>query len=76
MSDNRSEQFIKHQDRLIHAPWEKGFDKILTPFEQFVKQETTSGLILMATALLAGTLGYLWRYRLGSTHMRSGSKAP
>jgi NhaA family Na+:H+ antiporter len=53
MSDNKQEQFVRHQDRLIHAPWEKGFDRILTPFEQFVKQETTSGLILMATALLA-----------------------
>jgi len=38
---------------IIRARWEKGFSKILTPFEQFVKQTTASGLILMATALLA-----------------------
>ncbi|MCU7934482.1 MAG: Na+/H+ antiporter NhaA [Candidatus Thiodiazotropha sp. (ex Dulcina madagascariensis)] len=53
MSSHESEQFVQDRERLIRAPWEKGFDRILTPFEQFVKQETTSGLILMATALLA-----------------------
>ena len=37
----------------ILAPWEKQFDRILTPFEEFVHRETTSGLLLMATALLA-----------------------
>ncbi|MCG8486391.1 MAG: Na+/H+ antiporter NhaA [Chromatiales bacterium] len=47
------EKFVHDQERLIRAPWESGFNRILTPFEQFVKQETTSGLILMATALLA-----------------------
>ncbi len=34
-------------------PWEKSFDKIITPFEEFIHQETTSGLILMVSALLA-----------------------
>jgi len=38
---------------IIHAPWEKTFDKILTPFEQFVNRQTTSGLLLMSTAILA-----------------------
>lgn len=38
---------------VIHAPWEKTFDKILTPFEEFVHRQTTSGLLLMATAILA-----------------------
>lgn len=38
---------------IYHAPWEKSFDKILTPFEEFVHQQTTSGLLLMATAVLA-----------------------
>jgi NhaA family Na+:H+ antiporter len=53
MSSKKPEHFVQDRARLIHAPWEKGFDRILTPFEQFVKQETTSGLLLMATALLA-----------------------
>jgi NhaA family Na+:H+ antiporter len=36
-----------------HAPWEKAFAKVLTPFEEFVHRQTTSGLLLMATAILA-----------------------
>ncbi len=38
---------------VIHAPWEKTFDKILTPFEEFIHRQTTSGLLLMGTAILA-----------------------
>ena len=38
---------------IIHAPWEKSFDKILTPFEEFIHRQSTSGLLLMATAILA-----------------------
>lgn len=38
---------------VYHAPWEKSFDKILTPFEEFIHRETTSGLLLMGTAILA-----------------------
>lgn len=38
---------------VFHAPWEKSFGKILTPFEEFVHRETTGGLLLMATAILA-----------------------
>lgn len=38
---------------IINAPWEKSFDKVLTPFEQFIHRETTSGLLLMGTAILA-----------------------
>jgi NhaA family Na+:H+ antiporter len=35
------------------SPWEKSFDKILTPFEEFIHRQTTSGLLLMTTAVLA-----------------------
>lgn len=38
---------------VFHAPWEKSFDKVLTPFEQFIHRETTSGLLLMGMAILA-----------------------
>lgn len=38
---------------VFHAPWEKPFDKILTPFEEFIHQQTTSGLLLMAMAVVA-----------------------
>jgi len=38
---------------VFHSPWEKTFDKILTPFEEFIHRQTTSGLLLMGTAVLA-----------------------
>ncbi|MCW8825082.1 MAG: Na+/H+ antiporter NhaA [Gammaproteobacteria bacterium] len=38
---------------IFHSPWEKSFDKIVTPFEEFIHQETTSGLLLMGMAILA-----------------------
>jgi len=39
--------------RSYHAPWESAFDKIVTPFEEFIHEETTSGLLLMGCAMLA-----------------------
>ncbi|MCB1775114.1 MAG: Na+/H+ antiporter NhaA [Gammaproteobacteria bacterium] len=38
---------------VYHAPWERHFDKVLTPFEEFIHRQTTSGLLLMGTAVLA-----------------------
>ena len=38
---------------IYHAPWEKSFDKILTPFDEFIHRQTSSGLLLMAMAVLA-----------------------
>ena len=38
---------------VFNAPWEKAFDRILTPFEEFIHRQTTSGLLLMGTAILA-----------------------
>ncbi len=38
---------------VYHAPWEKSFDKILTPFEEFIHRQTTSGFLLMCMAVLA-----------------------
>lgn len=35
------------------APWERRFSKILTPFEEFIRRQTTSGLLLMTMAVLA-----------------------
>jgi len=40
-------------DGVSNAPWEQAFDRFLTPFEEFVHRQTTSGLLLMATAVLA-----------------------
>jgi Na+:H+ antiporter, NhaA family len=35
------------------APWEKAFGKIATPFEEFIHRQTTTGLILMVTTVIA-----------------------
>ena len=38
----------------VHAaPWERSFDRLLTPFEEFIHRQTTSGLLLMGMAVLA-----------------------
>jgi NhaA family Na+:H+ antiporter len=50
---------------VYHAPWEKAFDRVLTPFEEFIHRQTTGGLLLIATAVIAlllanGPLAYLY----------------
>jgi len=35
------------------APWEKVFDRLLTPLEEFIHRQTTSGVLLMICALAA-----------------------
>ncbi len=35
------------------APWEKSFDRVLTPLEEFVHRQTTSGVLLMMCAVVA-----------------------
>ena len=35
------------------APWEKAFDRILTPLDEFIHRQTTSGVLLMLCAVLA-----------------------
>jgi NhaA family Na+:H+ antiporter len=35
------------------APFEMAFDRLRTPFEEFVHRTTTAGLLLMMTAVLA-----------------------
>ena len=37
----------------IYAPWERAFKKVYTPFEHFLHAQTTTGLILMGTTILA-----------------------
>ncbi len=37
----------------IYAPWERAFNRVLTPFEEFIHRQTTSGLLLMGTAIIA-----------------------
>jgi NhaA family Na+:H+ antiporter len=38
---------------VIYAPWERTLDRILTPFDEFIRRQTTSGLLLMVTTVIA-----------------------
>lgn len=35
------------------APWESAFDKVLSPIEEFIHRQTTSGILLMLCAIIA-----------------------
>jgi NhaA family Na+:H+ antiporter len=35
------------------APWEKAFSKVLTPLEEFIHRQSTSGILLMLSAIVA-----------------------
>lgn len=35
------------------APWEKAFDKVLSPLDEFIHRQTTSGVLLMLCAVVA-----------------------
>ena len=43
----------EEQESKFDAPLEKAFDKILTPFEEFIHRETASGMLLMVCAIIA-----------------------
>jgi NhaA family Na+:H+ antiporter len=43
-------KIIKHE---YIAPWEKAFDSVLTPLDDFIHRQTTSGILLMLCAVLA-----------------------
>ena len=46
-SRNRAEKGI------IYAPWERALTRVLTPFDEFIHRQTTSGMLLMGTAIVA-----------------------
>jgi len=39
--------------RLFFAPWERNFERIATPFEEFLHRQTTTGVLLIACAIIA-----------------------
>lgn len=53
MSQDRNQKDSNNTEEINDAPLEKVFDKIVSPFEQFIHDETASGLILMACAVVA-----------------------
>ena len=38
------------------APWENAFDRVLTPLDEFIHRQTTSGVLLMLCAIAALTI--------------------
>ncbi len=48
---------MKQKRRLLGkehiAPWERAFDKLLSPIEEFIHRQTTSGVLLMLCAVIA-----------------------
>ena len=44
---------IKKSNKEYIAPWEKAFDRLLTPLEEFIHRQTTSGILLMLCAVTA-----------------------
>ncbi|MCB1704275.1 MAG: Na+/H+ antiporter NhaA [Halioglobus sp.] len=38
---------------IYNAPWEKSFERLLTPLEEFIHRQTTSGVLLMICAVIA-----------------------
>ena len=43
----------RKQGKEHHAPWEKAFDRVLSPIDEFIHRQTTSGVLLMMCAVLA-----------------------
>ena len=44
---------IKKTKKEYIAPWEKAFDRVLSPLEDFIHRQTTSGILLMLCAIVA-----------------------
>lgn len=50
---NQNQDKNRKEQGVIYAPWERSFARVLTPFEEFIHRQTTSGLLLMGTAIIA-----------------------
>jgi NhaA family Na+:H+ antiporter len=44
---------MKKSPHHYFAPWEKAFLKVLTPFEEFIHRQTTTGILLIFCAMVA-----------------------
>ena len=38
---------------ILHAPWERAFERVLSPFEEFIRSQTSGGLLLFAATVAA-----------------------
>lgn len=52
MSNQNQSSPIKTRG-VIYAPWEHAFNRVLTPLDEFIHRQTTSGMLLMGTAIIA-----------------------
>lgn len=41
------------EKRIYYAPWEKVYQSIATPFEEFIHRQTTTGILLITCAVIA-----------------------
>ncbi|UTW46299.1 Na+/H+ antiporter NhaA [bacterium SCSIO 12696] len=53
MEDHQIVDAKPRKGRVYNAPWEQAFERVLTPFEEFIHRQTTSGVLLMICAVLA-----------------------
>ncbi|HEB96087.1 MAG TPA: Na+/H+ antiporter NhaA [Sedimenticola thiotaurini] len=44
---------MPEQRRLYFAPWERAYERIATPFEEFLHRQTTTGILLIGCAIVA-----------------------
>lgn len=49
----QNQQRAHPEHGITYAPWERAFSKIISPFEEFIHRQTTSGLLLMGMAIVA-----------------------
>lgn len=50
---HRDNHYAALNDRRFVAPWQPTFERFVTPFEQFIHHQTTSGILLMICAVVA-----------------------
>jgi NhaA family Na+:H+ antiporter len=44
---------MAEEKRIYYAPWEKAYQAIATPFEEFIHRQTTTGILLITCAIIA-----------------------
>ncbi len=44
---------MSDKESFYYAPWERAYQRIATPFEEFIHRQTTTGILLMVCAVIA-----------------------
>lgn len=53
MHEQDLDKLVGRKGKVFRARWERAFDRIMTPFEEFIHRQTTSGVLLMICAVIA-----------------------